>query len=194
MKISLNTFYQPILSIKEKIFSFTPQQKKIAIIVSLAFACLAVAYLVIQRFFPMNVRVRDEEGVITEGKFINGKLNGQGKKTFKNKMVEEGQFKDDELHGKGKRICTDKSIQDGEFEEGLLIRGTISGSGFLREGQFAYNQLSGPGGKLKMPSGKVYEGTFQRDQLHGQGKVINADGTVAEEGTFEKGILIPTIN
>lgn len=65
---------------------------------------------------------RTEFGIVAEGDLKDGKLNGQGKKTFTmgRVEVEEGKFVDDKLHGQGKRTKRNGKIEEGLFEDGVL--------------------------------------------------------------------------
>jgi hypothetical protein len=88
-------------------------------------------------------KITDEEGIIREGIFKDGTLNGPGKITFPGGTVAEGEFKDGDLNGQGILIFSDGKRWEGEFKN---------------------NELDGYGKKISS-DGKVEEGIFRSGQL-----------------------------
>jgi hypothetical protein len=131
------------------------------------------------------------DGTVFEGKFENGKLNGQGKITSSDgRTVAEGEFKDGELNGQGQFRSSDgRTVAKGEFKDGKLNgQGKVfSSNGVLREGKFKAGELNGQG-KMTFSNGKTLEGEFENGLLNGQGKATYPDGKV-KEGEFENGKL-----
>jgi hypothetical protein len=103
MNINVNSFLSHGVYYLKKSILPTDQQKKILVIVVLAFSCLTACYLLCRRCF--------------------GKLNGQGKIIQPTGEVWEGEFKDGKLHGPGKITFIDGEIWEGRFNEHRLVEG-----------------------------------------------------------------------
>ena len=118
--------------------SLTSQQKKIIVIVSIAFGLLA-ALRVASRYCFKNVSAEKNQpdvkpkldletkqtktypdGSVAEGEFKNEKLHGHGNKPFYDGSAEEEEFLDGELHGQGKKTFSDGKVKEGEFKHGKL--------------------------------------------------------------------------
>jgi hypothetical protein len=124
-----------------------------------------------------------------EGLFKNGKLEGEGKYTYADKMIDEGIFKEGHLNGKGKRTIDSwrgGGVWDGTFAYGQLVEGELRYSEtYYLKGTFENGALHGKNCKY-MYEEEVQEGTFVQGRLHGQGMHRHPDGTI-EEGEFEHG-------
>lgn len=182
MKIN---FSHSIVSFKDKLSSsLTPQQKKIAAIVTVAFSCLAVIYLIsrcyssfqkkkIKNAHMMNFVRNPHQSLLTfpDRHFIftdpKGKaLNGQGKGEFQGNTF-EGQFTAGRLNGLGKIT--------GPNEMALL------------EGEFLENQLSGPGA-VSFPGFKGMQILTQLRQSKGKIHTLRSDGKLLEVKSYEGGL------
>ncbi len=148
--------------------SLAMQKKKILLIVSLAFACLAALYVLRHRCFKGTVQNRKEEGLGIEVK--EEKQNDRRKIVYPDGIIEEGIFIEGQLTGQGTR-----TYPDGEKEEG----------------EFKFGRLNGPGKRTTSDGGILKQtevGDFISGKLHGQGKKTLSNGTVLE-GTFENGVF-----
>lgn len=77
---------------KEQILpTLSNQQKKIVVIASLAFACLALCYA-LMRCFSNPKKLNLADGSIYEGETEWGKAHGEGKRTFPDGKIYEGDF------------------------------------------------------------------------------------------------------
>ena len=118
-----------------------------------------------------------ENGDIHEGEIKDGRLNGNGKITFKmNGRILEGKFKDGYLTGKGKLITKDIGDQLIEIDDGEIA--TIE-NGYL----------TGKG-KITFSSGNILEGEFKDNKLNGNGKKLDSKKRYIERGTYENGKLV----
>ncbi len=109
-----------------------------------------------------------ERGVFVEGRFKD--VDGN---------VSEGRFKDNLLHGQGKKMFANGDLLKGIFELGYL-----TGEGEYKsatrghyKGNFEYGQFRGQG-TYTQTDGAVYVGEFEYGQYHGQGtltKVVTGD-------------------
>jgi hypothetical protein len=86
--------------------------------------------LFLQKYEELSGKKTFPNGDIWEGEFKDGKLNGQGKKTFvyegEVEKVYEGEFKEGELNGQGKITFFLKGFQqifEGEFIDSCLKQG-----------------------------------------------------------------------
>lgn len=106
------------------------------------------------------------DGTLEEGFFVDGKLNGQGKR--KSSFKEEvGFFQEGLFTGKGK-----KTTIGGIEEDGIFIDSILNG-----EGTRTY------------PDGMRESGTFVNGQLHGKGTLYNKIEQLTDKGDFEHGRL-----
>ncbi len=167
--------------------SLAPQKKKILLIVSLAFACLAALYVLRHRCFKGTVQNRKEEGLGIEVK--EEKQNDRRKIVYPDGIIEEGVFIEGQLTGQGTRTYPDREIEDGEFKFGRLngLGKRTTPQGVTEEGNFISGKLHGQG-KKTLSDGGVLEGTFENGQLTGQGTRTYPDG-VTEKGEFKLGVL-----
>ena len=145
-------------------------------------------------------KVTKKDGSVEEGKFVNGRLHGEGK-IIENKNVWEGEFVDGKLHGKGTIIISDFSKSEGQFEEGYFINGVwtdletstkyisdkCGGRGF-----FSYNAMDGGLGccwpaYYISPKFVDYMGPFEADApkiVYDNGNVYEGE-TIYQEGGYE---------
>jgi hypothetical protein len=130
-----------------------------------------------RNIFSYFGRFIDETGCLHEGKFINGKLNGEGMKITQNGFVFKGNFVDNLLQGIGIED-NNEFTYEGNFENNLK-----SGKGKYQfkhlnesyEGISTNNDITGYG--IYVWSNKdSYEGTFIKGKMHGKGKYKWPDG------------------
>ncbi len=148
-------------------------------------------------------------GTVSEGKFIDGKLNGKGRSILADGSIYEGDYKNWEWDGHGKLIFADGGIYEGEFKDskrdgkgketfsnGAVYEGDfkdnnwnghgklIFADGGIYEGEFKGGKRDGKG-KLMFPKGGSYEGEFNDNKRDGKGKYVYPNGDI-EEGDFKQ--------
>ncbi len=199
--------------IKEKILSLISEQnKKIIMIASLAFSCLATCYCIHRYFRAKPLPLNGDQKVVQNGKILLGRFQGNqlinGSITYPNKTKEVGEFQNNQLHGKGTRTFPHGEVEEGSFENGLLeglgMRsiprkrqveiGTFKKG--LLEGQGTVLTLTGKKAleevlkeKFKIDSGisSIIQGEFKNGKLQGMGKITTA--TAVKKGNFKNGEL-----
>lgn len=115
---------------------------------------------------------KNVDGVIQEGYFLKGKLEGQGKQLNPDGSFYEGVFSNGVIDGNGKFYFKDGRVVIGNFYKGN-VHGKASifkHERLVYEGEFQNNKKSGNGYYI-MDDGLVYEGEFLNDQMHGEGKI-----------------------
>jgi hypothetical protein len=201
----INLYYsQNALSfLNESVFSsLTQQQKKVILIATAAFACLAALYAVRCCWFkatapsddrdddfktnesPIKPQVEEEEvqpttekrikasGETEEGEFLNGELHGHGKRVFPDGTLYEGEFRNGLLHGIGKKISITATIKEGK---------PISQDKTIEEGEFRDGKLF-KGKMIQCPHGSsvtLFEGEFHNGQL--KKGIKKSNGTLVDE-------------
>ena len=117
------------------------------------------------KFIENTVENIDEQN---EGKFINGKLEGNGKYIWENGQYYIGQWKNGKKHGKGIIYYKD---------------GTI-----MYEGDFINDKKEG-NGKFIWKNGKYYIGEWKNNKKNGKGKDYFSNGNILYEGDYINGKL-----
>ena len=102
------------------------------------------------------------------GKFINGKLEGNGKFIWENGAYYIGQFKNGKKNGKGTIYYKNGNI--------------------MYEGDFLNDKREG-NGKLIMKNGQYYVGQFKKGKKHGKGIDYYKNGNIMYEGDYINGKL-----
>lgn len=137
------------------------------------------------------------EKIVASGRFINGHLNGQGKRFSDGRIMCEGNFVDGELVGEGKMYShLGHVIYEGTFarkpnDYGSAYHGHgreyhYQTGALLYEGEFYYNHWRGKG-KEYYPNGQLrYEGEFLDSFWHGRGQHYNQKGQLVYDGDFEE--------
>jgi hypothetical protein len=142
-----------------------------------------------------------QNGIIKEGRWVNGKLNGRCRIVsdnevfigeFKDNLKEgygelkgskdfKGLFRNDLPHGKGKEVW-----KNGSSFEGIYFEGKRNGIGVLLwpdgskyEGEFINNLICG-NGEYRSWNGNWYLGSWLNNKMHGHGKFVWNDGKVYE--------------
>ncbi len=143
-------------------------------------------------------RVSVEDGIVEEGIFEDGQLNGQGKRTWNDGDIEEGNFENGHLHGQGKVTCSNGAVFEGVWEGNCLVLegNCLNGNGkrvfcchYVEEGEYEDGVLK-KGKIIYFNSGIVYEGEFDENgDLDGQGRAIYGNGTIAQ-GEFKEGNIV----
>lgn len=173
--------------VKEQILpSLTPQQRKIVLIASLAFACLVACYAMC---YCWKI-IKGSDGSVYEGKMIDGLLEGHGKITYVKGRIEEGEFANGKLHGQGKKIIPDWGVEEGKFKDGKIydgkrIWGGPNHSDLMYEGQFE-NGIPEGKGKMTYLNGDSLQGVVQEGVFKGgfvKGKTTWPDGKIGD-GTW----------
>lgn len=151
-------------------------------------------------------------GEISEGMWINGKLNGDCLVSTRDGYKIKGSFKDGALNSIGKLSCSEYTYRGGFSDskpsgkgkflfksgieyEGEVKDGKIDGFGVMKypsgeeyEGFFVNSEQSGVG-KIKFPNGKVYEGQVDSGKASGTGIFVFPEGSALEkyEGEVKDG-------
>lgn len=162
------------------------------------------------RFYDSHKNVYEPQSSGTNsGRFVNGRLYGQGKILFVNGDVYEGMFKDGKRCGHGKMQY--KSIRRyNDFGEDVVSQksaGEIELDWAVYDGNWNDNCRHGYGvmkwsddsvykgewrkderyyGKMIMVTGNEYTGYWKHDRFHGKGTLKTDDGHVFE-GEFRNG-------
>ena len=136
-----------------------------------------------------------KDKLFATGRFVNGRLNGQGKRFSDGRIMCEGNFVDGDLVGEGKMYSHfGHVIYEGSFAKKPNDFGSAyHGQGreyhyktgdLLYEGEFCYNHWRGKG-KEYYPNGQLrYEGEFLDGFWHGRGKHYNQKGELVYAGVF----------
>jgi len=134
-------------------------------------------------------KIASYNGLIHEGKFKNGQLEGSGEETLLDGSTYEGEFHQGLKQGWGISTFLNGSIYEGYWQNNRWHgQGKVSYSnGATREGEFERGELKT--GLETHPSGRSYEGQFKEGKLHGYGKMTAPDGNVTE-GQWENGVLV----
>lgn len=199
MQIQLRSFVNSVAtSFNERIVpSLSAQQKKIAIIATVALGILAaiLIYYFNQPKKPSVIIVEEKP------KTKEPSLKKREDDTYKKKTItlddgtkEEGYFKDGKLHGYGgTRTYPDGKVESGTFEEGVL-QGDLGRvkypDGKEESGKYVEGKLHGSLGRVKYPDGKEESGNYVDGKLQGSAIVKFADGKLGITGEFQNGELI----
>ncbi|MFN7723930.1 MAG: hypothetical protein ACK5QH_02570 [Rubrivivax sp.] len=133
-----------------------------------------------------------KEGIVEEGTFAGGKLQGPGtrSKTGPNGWRLTGTFTDDKANGPGVMTWSSGHRYDGNF-----VNGKLEGQGRYRfangteyEGAFRADRFNGEG-RIRYADGSVYTGGFRDDKRHGEGRLTLASGAI-EEGRWADGVHV----
>ncbi|TYC86376.1 hypothetical protein FXB42_06735 [Acetobacterium wieringae] len=133
--------------------------------------------------------------LIASGRFLDGRLHGQGKRYNEGRIMCEGNFIDGHLSGEGKMYSHfGHVIYEGTFAKkpndyGSAYHGQGREYGYktgalLYEGDFFYNHWRGHGREY-YPDGQLrYEGEFLDNFWHGQGQHYDQNGKLVYAGDF----------
>lgn len=124
-----------------------------------------------------------------EGNFVEGKKEGFGKITYKNKDTYTGEFKADQYHGQGTiNYFEKKESFKGEFENNVFRKGLYTySSGDTYEGEWKGSVRNGKG-KYTWANGNVYEGDFINNERTGIGKYTWKSTGDIFEGDWKAGM------
>lgn len=202
MNIQFHTISNSVSTLAQESFfnSLSSLNKRVVIVAAVAFALLAVwavyKYCMSGEIVNGKGKKVHPDGSLEEGDFINGKLNGDGRRVYQkdpryvNGSIGTGKFQDGELHGIGKLVT---HPAQGFYYEGEFVHGAMTGKGkYVSDGEeFEGDFVNGKliKGTQKVRHGHnfiIFEGNFVDGSLEGQGKITYPDGTV-HEGLYEKG-------
>lgn len=150
-----------------------------------------------------------KSGEVWEGTWVNGKMEGQGKRTWKTGTVYVGEFVNNRQHGQGKYISSLGQVFEGEFKkderfkcksyfigeiEGTWVSGDGEGQcellnddGTVLKGEFTEGKIYNGSGVMKYVNGTVLEGTWVDGCMEGKGKIIYSDKGVYV-GELQRGL------
>jgi hypothetical protein len=126
-----------------------------------------------------------------EGEFKNGLLNGQGTHTLAKlpKYKYQGVFKNNKYNGQGVQTFPDGEKRVGEFKDGVIIKGFATYPNKTKyQGDFKKEMPDGTG-KFTFEFGTTYEGEFKEGMYHGKGRLIYVHGDY-QIGLFQYGKFI----
>ena len=153
-------------------------------------------------------------GMVLEGEWVNGNLNGQGTTTFPNGEKYVGEYKDGKYQGQGTFTFADGNKYVGEFQDGKYQgQGTFThanGDKYVggqkdgeKNGQGTYTYANGDKyvgefkngvihglGMKTLTDGSWYYGEWQNDYAHGQGIIFYSHSGKREEGIWADGKFI----
>ena len=131
---------------------------------------------------------RNLDGTVLEGTWDEGKLEGVGRKLFKNgELCYVGEFKEGEFHGRGV-LYNEHAVRSEEAKPVNHADLTnISEAWKQYEGEFSHNKKHGTG-TLTFVSGDKFEGTFEKDEITGKGTFTTEAGKEIT-GKWKKGLL-----
>lgn len=210
MRIHFNSFSNNSVSfLKDNLIqSLSPLQKKVVVVVSIIFACLAFFYYLGLK--EQKRRLEENEKLLKKVKEPNTPVEAKPLFPTSTKIENMAPAKDPinhqelapapvtrdtTLNGQGKQTILDpiyERVEEGEFKAGQLNgKGTKTyANGNFEEGDFINGQLNGHG-IVKWHDGRLWEGEWKNDKLEGKGKRTNPnskDGN--EEGEFKGGVLV----
>lgn len=216
-KVNIQFSSISIQSFKENALTTFFAQNRIVVVATVALAALAAAFYCLTRFVIPNEWLQfksyftlvkgelnydvNRKGIAAHserGTFRNGKLEGEGERSYLEILVQKGTFHKGELHGQGmlvtndphnqRNICPQHVKTEAKFENGRLNgHGKITFSdGTCYVGNFVHGILTqqlGNGQEKKIYMwGKIKEGFFNNDRLF-KGKKI--DHNRIYEGEFQ---------
>ena len=125
-----------------------------------------------------------KRGGFYEGKWLNGKMSGEGKLCFENgELAYEGEWKNGKYDGFGiqyNEIITNDWDDFDNFQEELIKNFDLLANNWVKfQGNFEKDKRNGKG-KLILSNGDIFEGNFEQDFIDGYGSYYLKDG-----GKFE---------
>ena len=132
--------------------------------------------------------IKYTDGSVLEGTWVDGKLEGFGRKLFKNGDVcYVGEFKNDVFNGRG--VLYNEHASKGQDVKPLDHTDLTSISQLWTnyEGEFENNKKHG-NGTLLFVTNEKFEGTFNHDKISGKG-TFSTDSGKEIEGIWKDGLL-----
>jgi amyotrophic lateral sclerosis 2 protein len=142
-----------------------------------------------------NGKLQWNDGKVYTGQFSNNQLSGYGVIEIPNVGIYEGQWKDNQQNGFGVFTYSNTDVYKGHFKDGQP-----HGHGFLRKGNFMANAASfyigdwvsgmknGYGVMDDIVNGEKYIGSWLDNKKHGNGLIVTSDG-IYYEGIFNQDVL-----
>jgi len=123
-----------------------------------------------------------------DGEYLNGKRSGKGKEfSYKGKLKYEGKYLNGKKEGKGIEFGYDgKSKFEGEFKDGKKW----SGKGYDDKNNIIYEIKNGLEyiKEFGILGRLIYEGEYSNGQINGKGKEYDQEGNLEYEGEYKNGI------
>lgn len=122
-------------------------------------------------------RLMRKDGIIIEGTFVNGELEGKGTTTWDFGLVYEGEFVKGARHGKGTMTWPDGRVYEGDWVKNVQHgKCTFTwANGDVFEGDWVKSKKHGKG-TFTWANGDSFEGDWVDDKKHGTGLFRYADG------------------
>ncbi|KAK7202216.1 phosphatidylinositol-4-phosphate 5-kinase related [Novymonas esmeraldas] len=139
--------------------------------------------------FPLPGSQLEEDGDLYRGEFNAAwQRDGRGEAWLADGTHYVGRFKEDEIVEGVVRIPngTTEVVFEGTLRDESFVRGTLTQSDFVYDGEFADNQPHGTG-RLVFATGATQEGTFHHGKLHGSSCKMRLDGGFVYVGEFLDG-------
>ncbi|CAM38767.1 conserved hypothetical protein [Leishmania braziliensis MHOM/BR/75/M2904] len=139
--------------------------------------------------FPLPGSQLEEDGDLYRGEFnVQWQREGRGEAWLADGTHYAGVFKSDEITEGVVRIPngTTEVIFEGTLSDEAFVRGRLTQSDFVYEGEFSDNQPHGRG-KLVFATGALQEGTFFHGKLHGSDCKMKLEGGFVYVGEFLDG-------
>ena len=121
-----------------------------------------------------------------EGEYLNGKRNGKGKEynPFNGKLIFEGEYLNGKRNGKGKEYYENGNLKfEGEYLNDLKW----NGKGYDGHGNIIYtltNQINGKGKEYDLDGNLKFEGEYLNGKRNGNGKEYYENGNLKFEGEY----------
>jgi len=127
--------------------------------------------------------------LIFEGEYLNGKKNGKGKEYFHGCLILDGEYLNGKRNGKGKYYdCNGKLLFEGEYLNDKQWIGTR----YDKNGNIIYkltNNINGKGKEYYNIDGKLlFEGEYLKGIRNGKGKAYHFNGKLRFEGEYLNGL------
>ncbi|KAL7704127.1 MORN repeat [Lotmaria passim] len=142
-----------------------------------------------EKGFPLPGSQLEEDGDLYRGEFnVAWQREGNGEAWLADGTHYKGTFKADELREGVVRIPngTAEVVFEGTLKDESFVKGKLTQSDFVYEGEFADNQPQGKG-RLVFSTGAEQEGTFFHGKLHGTGCKMKLEGGFVYVGDFLDG-------
>ncbi len=122
--------------------------------------------------------LKDVDGTVSQGTFMGGVLQGQGKIEWLSGARYEGEIRGSQPSGQGHMERPTGEVYDGSFADGYYHgKGTLkTGRGEVYVGDFVLGKFHG-NGEVKFVNGDVQSGEWREGLLHGKCRIVTATET-----------------
>ena len=173
---------------KLKIITYNKQIQKILGVNVQDYITISERYKLIEKNGKGREFTVNENNLIFEGEYINGRRNGKGKEYNNYSELEfEGEYLNEKRNGKGKELYYDGKLK---FEGEYLNGQRWNGKGYNRNGiiDFQITDGNGKGKEYNNYGELVFEGEYLNGIRNGKGKEYYYDGKLKFDGEYLTGI------